>query len=667
MLKRCILALGTIMLATASQLAMANAPIFSDLPDIIIGDADFNQGLTIDLNFFTYVNALNVIQYVSDNDTPPTGWVGTFKEYPLDKASDLEINDKTQLTGPGTNWLLKSTWTASEISGGGTNWYLSFRDLIRSPHRGATPDPDGTQHGTEWYQYDDPKRPGGDSVPTATTERLPWHNDNADKDLLTYNAADGGGMGQQGYAARFVDLYVADEDNVASKGLLVYSVNNSRDDLSGTFTTLFGNAFGGADVVQWDYLNFVSSGFAQATASGGSMTNGYLGLESGLNAGTGAGQGSLFAARWQTRPSADGFTQAIAYIPTDRIYQARYRLALKSNAGSPTGTRNDAPKFRIGIQNAVGAFYSELQVLSATDDRGVGDPEYTNVNRYLPAMNGPQQDFNVFFASLGNTPYFSQLVVGTVDARTWAAYFDVVDKDSEGDSGKWQLDDYQIGHIRRPPDMVTPTSTITDMTIATGGFYNAGSDAWSMVQLMQNMDGPTPAPGKVTFYDPGRNPADPNGGFTFYLLQKADAARWEANKLVRCTVSLSCPTDTDRDNFHKFRIRHNQNWGCMVNTFTINRVYAAYHNPGCPISEQDLTYVDVGPTAYEVYLSPFGGPGGTLLTEDPGLQYYRNWVLGLDALASLNDPDGGDRDLKTTNIVVHKVLYELLDEPAGLP
>jgi hypothetical protein len=74
MKKGLIAVLGTIVFALAG-LANANAPFFPNgIPDICIGDGEDGPlgdgGLTVDLNWFVYYNAFNLLEWVSDSDDP---------------------------------------------------------------------------------------------------------------------------------------------------------------------------------------------------------------------------------------------------------------------------------------------------------------------------------------------------------------------------------------------------------------------------------------------------------------------------------------------------------------------------------------------------------------------------------------------------------------------
>jgi len=283
----------------------------------------------------------------------------------------------------------------------------------------------------------------------------------------------------------------------------------------------------------------------------------------------------------------------------------------------------------------------------------------------------------LYFSSLAGTPHWDTQLhpFGTqIDARTWAAYFDMLDFDSAGadKGGKWELQDFVVGSILAPvasPD--APQSarfTISDLTSG-NTFSSEGTDGSGLVSVAENV----PSAGKITFVDGGRTPA---GGGTYALWQQTGpnagghgTVQWEANKLVRATVYLSCPTTADRDNFHKFRVRHYIGYLNMISTFIITATpilapEATFLNPGAPESEEVAPGVQ---TPYEVYLSPLGGPAGALLT-NPSFDAYRRWSLALDELAADPGTDGANaREMNPTNVVVHKVLYEMLDEPAGIP
>ncbi|MCX7013601.1 MAG: hypothetical protein NTW86_13765, partial [Candidatus Sumerlaeota bacterium] len=503
MKKSLILALGTIMLAMASQVSFANAPVFKDIPDVIIGDADFNNGLTVDLNFFTYINALNLLpgatldnHYIADNDTAASALRLAFKEWPVDQASDLEINGKLQLlSGSGELSDDKDTWGAKELTGG-TQWWLSFRDLVRSPHRGGTPDPTNTPpNGSD--PYPDPLDENGNPVLSGTVEVLPWHNVDGSPGVLSLGA-----MGP-GFQARTVSLYVADEDNVVTytKGLLVYSKNNANDSLSGGFTTLFHNAFDTTSENQWAFQSY--AGIGVATSSGG-MTGGFLGMEAGQLAGT--ANTSMYFGRWQTVNNpldTYGFTQLIEATTADQIYQARYRMRLTTDSGGGPASKDNAPQIRLGVQN--GGLNSSLEMwITSTPTAAGGD-----VNTQLPTV-GQTKDYNIFWSPMENTPNWDNMNIPSmgIDARTWAAFFDVLDADEGSapyDAGKGLLEDFLVGHVNRPGDLDvgSPASlryVLTDLT-SSGGFAVGQHDASTFVQLLPN----NPSAGKIKFQDAGLN------------------------------------------------------------------------------------------------------------------------------------------------------------------
>ena len=58
--------------------AMAFAPVIGDFPDIYVGDAEDNVGLTIDQNLFIYPDAFDFRDYVMDWDDPTTTILWSF-------------------------------------------------------------------------------------------------------------------------------------------------------------------------------------------------------------------------------------------------------------------------------------------------------------------------------------------------------------------------------------------------------------------------------------------------------------------------------------------------------------------------------------------------------------------------------------------------------------
>jgi len=643
--KSIILALGTMILAMGSQVALANAPTFGNIPDVIIGDADFNAGLTVDLNFFNYVNALNLMKLVNDDDTGYANLRAAFQEQTTD-ANDLNINGKLQL-GPTQNTLDRDTWTGNELTNGGTEWWLSFRDIVRSPTGRPQGDPIKV---APFNAFNDPKRADGTDDLTNVTEALPWHNVQGSPGTLT-----DGTFGTPGWRARTMMLWVADEDNSVSEGLMVYSVNNAANSLSGAFTTLFGNDFSAAGQTPWGY-SVISPTYGQCTSSGG-MTGGYLGIESGLAAG--AALGNVFYGRWQSLTKADGYTQVIDAIPAgqDEIYQARYRMTLKQNAHGGPATKDMAPTFRVGVANA-GANATLDVFINAAPFQAGGD-----VNTQLPAVDATK-DYNIFWSPMNDTPNWQLLgdpALGGIDLRTWYAYFDFVDSDNAKE-GKWQLEDYVVGRIARPASLAVtePASVrylVTDLTSTTGGFTKSG-DGSTFVQMLQN----NPTAGKVKIQDRGLNTGVTPNGDTYLIWQRANTVVWNAEKLVRATVYLSCPTNADRANYHKTRFRHEIGYSNMISILSVNQSFATLPgvpgtdlNPGCPISEQGQPAGAM--TAYEVYASSFdAGPGGVLVGSG-----FENWTLGIDQVHN----KGAANQLLPTNVVVHQVLYELLEDPAG--
>jgi len=650
------LALGTIMLALAGHVGFANAPIISQIPDVLVGDWAFNNdhGLTVDYNFFRYLNAFNLLNYVNDNDTANADLRAAFKEWPYEQDKDVSINDKLQLwSADGEDTADRTTWLSdSELTGGGTNWWMSFRDLVRSPGTSVPPP-----------AFPDPLRIDGSSVDTGdldytTKEYLPWHN--------TPGAA---GTRSAPYF-RTVNMWVADEDQSVSNTFLVFSVNNGLNDLSGGFTTLFSDDFLGT-TAYWTYVGASQYGLTNATSSGGAGA-GYLGLAGGTNAPT----GNAYYGRWRTIAlDAYNYTHVIGHIPSSQIYHARYRLKAMTNSPGHPSNKTYLAQLRLGVQNGGVVAYLDTVVASAGLDPGLG----YNVDSQLPDL-GSTKNYDFFWSSMADTPNFQNLYLPGlgVDARTWMPFFDLLDFDAGSgteDEGLWQMQSFVAGGIPYPStlSLSSPASLRFELTNLVTGFSVNGSTS-NMSVLTNN-----PSTGLITFNDLGLLPLGGNTfADTYIQWQRENTVDWYAGKLVRAKVWLSCPSNSDRLNYHWTRIRHSIGGGNIITAFSIvQNLQALCGNPGMPISRQDPNYnpPNLGPTVYDVYVSSLGGPPAAYFQTTPiDFTIYRPWALALDQIHNRGGQDNNfavnpatGPALNPTHVTVHKILYEVLTEPATIP
>jgi len=275
------------------------------------------------------------------------------------------------------------------------------------------------------------------------------------------------------------------------------------------------------------------------------------------------------------------------------------------------------------------------------------------VDTQLPDVGGASRDYSIFWAPQSDKPNMANLVAPPIDARTWQNYFDLADENvgaTPENAGEWRLDSWTVVTRTRPADLQVSDTARFDLTnlTASNGFATELVSGTAVTVGENN-----PSAGQITFTDTGTTGAD-----QYRTWLRFNTVPWEAGKLIRATASMSCPAETDRANFHLTRVRHAIGFNNLFSILYIQggRGYAG--DPGVPIARTDAGYTANGPTAYEMYVAAYGGPGGGLL--DPGFEDQRNWALGLDQVATGGAPNSGN----TTSVTVHDVLYEILDEPS---
>lgn len=182
---------------TCVDVASAKAPKIRDIPDILVGDAEDNIGT--DQNFFVFTNAFRFVNYVEDDDTTLSELIWSFDEGddqlepPVSGTQWYKINGKDPVhvgfaamaaADSPTPTAHQQPATGNDISTGLGEW-ASFRDIVFSPN---------------------PTPPGIEPTDPAKT----YH--------------------QNGKLVRF---FVSDKTNVASRDILVKTVDNAFDSASG--------------------------------------------------------------------------------------------------------------------------------------------------------------------------------------------------------------------------------------------------------------------------------------------------------------------------------------------------------------------------------------------------------------------------------------------------
>lgn len=583
-MKKLATALSIVASIMASSSVFARAPIISGVPDIVIGDRE--DSLTIDNNWFRYANAFNILDYVTDVDSPQSDLLFTFVEQTTSKDLGIRI-DEAGATAATVSQLdavdsptVVSDWTGHEITNYGASprdYLLTFVDLIRSPEPyGSVPYPDPAKVG------------GGTAGPTELVD-LGFHN------------TEGSGALQD--ASRTIWLYVADDplaegaSRVDSDAITVISRNYGFDSLSGGVSSLFRETFDNGAGTTGDPNMWTAGTYAGMTActisqgSGTTGGNGYISLACATAVTNGFTRWALVN---NVAPGGDPtFTAYVGAIPyvtpgpgENLIYCARFTMS-QNNAD-----RGAAPKIRVGTYQAN---YLAQNIVTIKAIQGGG----ATVNPQIPAQN-ENIVYKVVWSAMEGAPDFSTLnypgrstptVIPPLDMRTYNAFFDLWDQYND-QGGAWTLWNLDVVTAPRPAN-VTPA--INDADFDAGGWT---LDTSSGTQLTISHNTGT---GAMTFNDAGcGNRTTP--AFYYRLWTKLldrTLVRWDSNDLLRFSLSMSVPAVGDRAGFHWFRLREN------TLAFNVSNESAIMGDDGriSPVIGGYPYVPNTTPYTYETYLS----------------------------------------------------------------
>jgi hypothetical protein len=133
--------IAVVAFALMGSIVFAYAPVIKPLPDVYIGDAEDNVG-TVDINMFRFSDALNLDDYVSDQDSTISELVWSFYEGGPD---NLEINGIMQLADPGD--AINADLLGKDIRHAAAPYdddLIDFWDELDSPRASGPPWPDPT-------------------------------------------------------------------------------------------------------------------------------------------------------------------------------------------------------------------------------------------------------------------------------------------------------------------------------------------------------------------------------------------------------------------------------------------------------------------------------------------------------------------------------------------
>jgi len=608
-MKKSTIALLAIVYGFIGFQAYALAPTFDNIPTVVISDEEDNS-ITVDNNWFRYINALNILDFTNwDVSLTPADLTYSFSE--VTTHQEVAINDKLALDEGagqlGTNPPLDKQLTTE-------GYWLSFQDLIRSPRGVSTPFPNPTG-----------------ALPNGN---LPWH-------------AAGGTFDAE---ARGVVLWVVDtNDKSASTVVSVISIDDSFDKLSESVTTIFGGPLVVASTAADPSANnswFLFSSVNPTPPAGVSYGTGSSG-GGAMSIQTPAGTaGVKWFNRWQ-QTQATTATGKIPYVTGNVLYAAFFGLT--HNAA----TRGQAPTLRIGVANGAEniQMYNAVNSVNAAIYTGAGLTD-AQANTQL-ADAGVLRYYPVYWESFENTTNWdaAHMTVPAlnIDARTWFAFFDVVDQDTN-DAGTWTMSDFYV--VTTPmPSFGAPEQEFTNFTAA--GNWSVEGTNGTQITKTDNQ----PAAGMIRFTDTGSTTAD----YWYLWTNLVNKISWQKGKVIRLSFYLSCPTAANRANFHRFRGRMNAVVQNVTSELFVRRALdSSFGEPACPPVYSGNPADLLETMRYSGYTPSYGGPSAQLSAVPGGFDQF---VLSFDALHNRSDSIATGN---ATAYSLHKAVIDIFDDPFGL-
>lgn len=353
--------------------AFAAAPVIGSIPNVIIGDnEDFGPS---DNNFFRFTNAFRFDDYVTDADTDVEDLLWSFDEglpaqqwYTINAKDPIQVgttSDAPHITPAGTFELRQAVNSGDE--------YANFRDIIFSPPPDALPYPD---------PVDD-------------------HSN-----------------------GKSVYLYASDGTNVASREIIVSTVDNAFDQLTG-----------GSPFTCWDTDDFTIGSFTFNAASDSDVTVGwnllalpiggvtevsYDSVESSLKVRVFASaSGRLIG--WRTTTPAGTQTPNPEILPYANVGPSNYvygKFSVYAVKTSPAAANNTIPNLRLRLANFF-AITAKLIVNNHADDAADRQPFYQELRPSL--VPASPSVYKVHFDPI-DVPYLNDNGTTSGIARGFEAY-----------------------------------------------------------------------------------------------------------------------------------------------------------------------------------------------------------------------------------------------------
>lgn len=318
--------------------SFAAAPTIFNLPDVTVGDLDAPDCVGTGANFFVFTSAFNLDDKVSDPDTPKASLLWSFAEY--DDILDLDSNPASQsyqVNGKNPILVGDAAIIADDLAGNpapkspgadeirGVSPDVSFRDIVLSPLSGPPFNPSPNQ--------------------------------------LAEHAA--------GKVMRF---YAYDGSNVATQEILIRSVDNVCDLVSGASQLGCVSSDPLVTSANWvtEWLEPAASdpSFGSLVSRDFDATNQAIRVRIGADPGTANSatvQGIFRIGGWKTTDAYNLATLPYASIGTDNFVRSKWFVYATNPTGGVPANHNTIPttRMQLGIRSVV---LTTLEIFTHTND-----------------------------------------------------------------------------------------------------------------------------------------------------------------------------------------------------------------------------------------------------------------------------------------------------------
>ena len=459
--------LTTALVAAALSLGATSfgaAPVIFNIPDVTVGDLDSPNCVGTGANFFVFTGAFNLDAAVSDADTPVANLLWSFAEAD-DIADQDSINPQQWYTVNGKNPILvgSAAIVADDLAGNpaakapgvnelrSVNPSVAIRDIVLSPLSGSPPF-------------------------NPTPAQLAEHA-----------------------AGKVMRFYVTDGTNVATKEIVINSVDNVCDSASGG--SLLGN-------VSTDTFDTVPSGWQTLIATpstsdpsfGSIVARNYDAVNKAITVRLNADTGSIGLSRTGSWMTTDAYS--LSTMPYSTVGASNFVRSKWFVYGTKIGA-STLPATRMQLHiNFVQA--ATLEVFSGNGAGTVG----VRGDELGPEIQPSQDPNNPSMYRSDFNPIDVPALAGTAITRHF-----IVDASKLSDAGTIGLTESVIGTIPNTAVSWTPITTLAPSGSDAGGLKITGNDAVGFANLTRFSYLQNVLSGRPGTYDFAAGPTKTEGTF----------------------------------------------------------------------------------------------------------------------------------------------------------